>query len=768
MFSFHYCLNLIIFVFIRNSKQKDIIFYVAKENKEQISGLNNHESKNECICRIRRKFDGESTEAEAVEQISKRDTNVEYNQHTLYNIEKTEFKFETLDTINEDNQNIEIFLCHHVKESEFLNFHRFIVSNNSQEEESMTIVKFYNILYFLEYLRVTYEDILQKCLKKILFSLAEAKEIQDLDMDKISSHFPKQEIFSVEFCKILFQVYFENFFSKGKNIYSEFFKVEVETLEFTYEKLYTEDSMQCLIINEKIASFITQNLDNNLVNKNLFILLLNTFDVKYLHIENMKDVALEGYFFILENLKKNIDEIVFNNVSISDQLIRSLERNLNFRNLKKIVFLKSIYETKLQFSKEFSKGPKFIFFTGIVFKDEDLPTNSNVSENLNTCKRIIMNSKKGKIMNWLFPLKNVIPSRINVERKADNLYLSLFNLELSEEKIKIFDSLDLIYDNWRLNCYYELNGSFNYVFITFENFELKNFRISDSVLPENIRKIVIKNSKIHCNFLKTIFRIPKLKHLSIKESEIYMKNEFKIQSESIKHFFFQMKKEKGCQHFYKLIKLMVNLKEGHLSYCNYIELRFFKNQKIEVKELYIWDLNTEYFIGVPLKNSPLKSLSFKNNNLGFESSSGHLKLLFEKYNFSRIKKLYMMEFSIQASDSEAFGDLFYLKELTLQNIVFKNISFSQLFCSNKEYKIERLSFTKIHIDESALKFISKLSQLQFLRLDGCDVHSKASSYITFSSLKHLHIVLWDSNDDQWKKFIQHILKEFGAERITLH
>ncbi|TBU11816.1 hypothetical protein CWI38_1029p0020 [Hamiltosporidium tvaerminnensis] len=699
MFSFHYCLNLIFFVFIRNSKQKDIIFYVAKENKEQISGLNNHESKNECICRIRRKFDDESTEADAVEQIFIRDTNIEYNQYTLYNIEKIEFKFETLDTINEDNQNIEIFLCHHVKKSEFLIFHRFIVSYNSQEE-SMTIVKFYNILYFLEYLRVKYEDILQKCLEKILFSLAEAQEIRDLDMDKVSSHFPKQELFSIEFCKILFQVYFENFFSKGKNIYSEFFKVEVETFEFTYEKLYTEDSMQCLIINEKIASFIAQNVDINLVNKNLFILLLNTFDVKYLHIENMKDVALEGYCFILENLKKNIDEIVFNNVSISDQLIRSLERNLNFRNLKKI----------------FSKGPKFIFFTGIVFKDEDLPTNSNVSENLNTCKRIIMNSKKGKIMNWLFPPKNVIPSRINVERKADNLYLSLFNLELSEEKIKIFDSLDLIYDNWRLNCYYELNGSFNYVFITFENFKLKNFRISDSVLPENIRKI----------------------HLSIKESEIYMENEFKIQK---------------CQHFYKLIKLMVNLKEGHLSYCNYIELRFFKNQKIEVKELYIWDLNTEYFIGVPLKNSPLKSLSC---------------CLFEKYNFSRIKKLYMMEFSIQASDSEAFGDLFYLKELTLQNIVFKNISFSQLFCSDKEYKIERLSFTKIHIDESALKFISKLSQLQFLRLDGCDVHSKASSYITFSSLKHLHIVLWDSNDDQWKKFIQHILKEFGAERITLH
>ncbi|TBU00683.1 hypothetical protein CWI36_1562p0020 [Hamiltosporidium magnivora] len=767
MFSFHYCLNLIFFVFIRNSKQKDIIFYVAKDNKAQISGLNNHESKNECICRIRRKFDDESTEADAVEQIFIRDTNIEYNQYTLYNIEKIEFKFETLDTINEDNQNIEIFLCHHVKKSEFLIFHRFIVSYNSQEE-SMTIVKFYNILYFLEYLRVKYEDILQKCLEKILFSLAEAQEIRDLDMDKVSSHFPKQELFSIEFCKILFQVYFENFFSKGKNIYSEFFKVEVETFEFTYEKLYTEDSMQCLIINEKIASFITQNLDNNLVNKNLFILLLNTFDVKYLHIENMKDVALEGYFFILENLKKNIDEIVFNNVSISDQLIRSLERNLNFRNLKKIVFLKSIYETKLQFSKEFSKGPKFIFFTGIVFKDEDLPTNSNVSENLNTCKRIIMNSKKGKIMNWLFPPKNVIPSRINVERKADNLYLSLFNLEISEEKIKIFDSLNLLYDNWRLNCYYELNGSFNYVFITFENFELKNFRISDSVLPENIRKIDIKNSKIYCNFLKTIFRIPKLKHLSIKESKIYVENEFKIQSESIKHFFFQMKKEKECQHFYKLIKLMVNLKEGHLSYCNYIELRFFKNQKIEVKELYIWDLSTEYFIGVPLKNSPLKSLSFKNNNLGFESSSGHLKLLFEKYNFSRIKKLYMMEFSIQASDSEAFGDLFYLKELTLQNIVFKNISFSQLFCSDKEYKIERLSFTKIHIDESALKFISKLSQLQFLRLDGCDVHSKASSYITFSSLKHLHIVLWDSIDDQWKKFIQHILKEFGAERITLH
>ncbi|KAK1348162.1 hypothetical protein LUQ84_002539 [Hamiltosporidium tvaerminnensis] len=125
MVSLHYCLNYIGLVFINYSQQRNITFYVESSSKAPISELNSIESKGECTCQIRRALDDEFIEVKHMEHIPKRDPNTEYNQYILYNTENIELKFDTFDKIGNENLNVGIFLCHHIKEFEFSIFYKF-------------------------------------------------------------------------------------------------------------------------------------------------------------------------------------------------------------------------------------------------------------------------------------------------------------------------------------------------------------------------------------------------------------------------------------------------------------------------------------------------------------------------------------------------------------------------------------------------------------------------------------------------------------------
>ncbi|TBU16547.1 hypothetical protein CWI38_0296p0020 [Hamiltosporidium tvaerminnensis] len=602
-------------------------------------------------------LDDEFIEVKHIEHIPKRDPNTEYNQYILYNTENIELKFDNFDKIGNENLNDGIFLY-----------------------KSMTIEKFYTILYFLEYLRVKYDFTLRSCVKMIWNSLDQSKDLENLDVDKVSFHFSKQKIFSHELFKILSKVYFERFLSKEKNIYPLLFGIDNNSLEYTYEKLYTENNMQCLTLNETIASFITRIIDNGLIDKNLFILLLNTFDVKYLHIINMPPKNLQSYYFILKYIKKKIDEVVFKNVSINDELITFT-------------------------------GPLFIFYTGLDINKKDIITDSSVIQNLNTIKNIINNSMKGKIENWLFPVKKCIPSGINEQRNDENIYLSLFESDKFREKIKIFDPLNLKYKKWNLNGFYELNGDFYSFILTFRDFCLNRFEIKDIIVAKNIRKIEIKNSKIHIGFLKDIFCKSYINHLSIIESRIIMKENLKLKNSS------------------------------HLIYKNDIILRF-KNRKFYIKESYIFKISEKNFKGLPKNELSYNIIPNENNTGNYESYIGSLKLLFVKYNFGRINKLGISAFPIKKADFKAWKDLLCLRNLTLERIRFEEVCFFELFCPDEEYKIQSLDFTEISIGELVLKFISVLTQPRYLRLNNCQYF--------------------------WSKFIQHIKEEFDAEKITFH
>ncbi|TBT98009.1 hypothetical protein CWI37_1954p0010 [Hamiltosporidium tvaerminnensis] len=545
--------------------------------------------------------------------------------------------------MSNENLNVEIFLCHHIKEFEFSIFYKFIISY-CLLDKSMTIEKFYTILYFLEYLRVKYDFTLRSCVKMIWNSLAQSKDIENLDVDKVSFHFSKQKIFSHELFKILSKVYFERFLPKEKNIYPLLFGIDNNSLEYTYKKLYTENNMQCLTLNETIASFITRIIDN---------------------------------------------------------------------------------------------GPLFIFYTGLDINKKDIITDSSVIQNLNTIKNIINNSMKGKIENWLFPVKKCIPSGINEQRNDENIYLSLFESDKFREKIKIFDPLHLKYKKWNLNGFYELNGDFYSIMITFRDFYLNRFEIKDIIVAKNIRKIEIKNSKIHIGFLKDIFCKSYINHLSIIESRIIMKENLKLKNSS------------------------------HLIYKNDIILRF-KNRKFYIKESYIFKISEKNFKELPKNELSYNIIPNENNTGNYESYIGSLKLLFVKYNFGRINKLGISAFPIKKADFKAWKDLLCLRNLTLERIRFEEVCFFELFCPDEEYKIQSLDFTEISIGELVLKFISELTQPRYLRLNNCRVHHKASLYIKLSMLRNVHLIIWYKKEYFWSKFIQHIKEEFDAEKITFH
>ncbi|KAK1350985.1 hypothetical protein CWI38_0390p0020 [Hamiltosporidium tvaerminnensis] len=88
--------------------------------------------------------------------------------------------------------------------------------------DKMTLDTYYTILYFLEYLRVKYNDKLREVLRLCFVNLSISIVTDDFDIETVSFHFSKQEYFSHQLFKKLSQEYFK--FSKFKiNMIDPFF-----------------------------------------------------------------------------------------------------------------------------------------------------------------------------------------------------------------------------------------------------------------------------------------------------------------------------------------------------------------------------------------------------------------------------------------------------------------------------------------------------------------------------------------------------------------
>ncbi|TBU02154.1 hypothetical protein CWI37_0542p0020 [Hamiltosporidium tvaerminnensis] len=694
------------------------------------------------MCDIRRDMYAKTPGIEQNSQLFKRITNRNYIKYTLQDIEKIGIKFDIIDTFISKNTDREIFLCNHIQKFEFLYFLDFLMSYYLPKRE-MTINKFYSILYFLEYLRVGDDNNLHNSIKIILFSLSQSKDIEYFDLYKVSFHFSKQEIFSEEFLKIISQKYLEIFFAEIEN-FSSFFLEEMPTFhQYIYEMLYNGDDEDLWILNDENFSFIFQKVSENLNCKNLFILFLNTFNIKYLHIYNFKEKNENALYFFLQNIKKKIEEIVFYKLSIYDKLIISLNNFLKILNPKKIIFLDTYINQDLKITEHLIILNEYIFFDGCMIYDINKIKNENIILKIDSVKDIIMNSQQGEEETQIFSMKNTNRWYENTDEKVKNLYSNLFEMNQIEENVKIFESLNLTYEFCGFGCFYESNGDFHNISITLNKLKLKQFLIKDMQIEKNIKEIIIKDSEIDPNFLKDIFNITELESLTINNSELFIGNDIKLNNKSVKYFSFSPKNDKNCRYFFVLVAFMKNLREIYLKFYNEIVFISSYTQIMYIEELIVQKNEfLVYFIDYFEMRFNLNSKSILNSILDFNRVEVSLNQLFEKNLLKRIYKLTLEDMIVYKKDSGAFRNLSNLKNLKISEIYLSNIYFSELFCNSKEYKIEKLYFYEISIKEIDLEFISRLRKLKDLIFYACYIPKNASFYTKISFLNEIYLEIW--------------------------
>ncbi|TBU00066.1 hypothetical protein CWI39_1799p0010 [Hamiltosporidium magnivora] len=539
----------LIFVFIYYSIERDIIFNVVNENEESF------------IAPIIKKM--------KLEYESR-----QYKKYTIKFIERICLKFDIYNKTNKINQNIEIYLCHHIKKSDFFIFYEFLILYYLPVYK-MTIEKFYTVLYFLEYFRVKYDNKLRNAIKIIWYSLMKSNEMIKFNIEKVSLHLSKQDYFSYDLFKKISQGYFElvNYKLDESEL---FFKKEDEySILKEFGGLYTEDRKY---INQKGQS--------------MFLMFLNTVDIKYLHINNLEKMNSKSFCFILKNIKKKIDEIVFKKCCISDELICSLNANINLENLEKIVFLKSKIYTSLIFSDFLIKINEFLFYE--YSHSESLYKVSEIKEgNFNMVENLIKNEKHPYQKS---NLQESIRENNKMSRTNKKFYFKLFSKDKFKNKVKICESLCAASYNLKFKCFYEYNGCLINVSIDLESLHLKQFTIRDTIIENNIKKIVISISKMTSGFLKDLLNINGLESLELYNADILEINETYI-NDSIKYFSFQLKPGNNLKIFFKLIDMMIGLQE--ISFISFNNLTL--NHMLDSKD-------SSYSLKFLLKNSDLSSI----------------------------------------------------------------------------------------------------------------------------------------------------------------
>ncbi|KAK1347786.1 hypothetical protein LUQ84_002767 [Hamiltosporidium tvaerminnensis] len=499
---FNRCFHLItllykplIFMFIYYSSERDIIFNVVNKNVEPYITPIIKKIKLECLCQIKRDEMNENDEKNCLEKMFDKDENKQYKKYTIEITERIGLKFDIFEKFNKINNNVEIFLCHHIKKSDFLIFYEFIISYYLPVHK-IKIKKFYTILYLLEYFRVEYDNKLRNAIKIIWFSLMESNEMNNFDIKNPSFHFSKQDYFS----NALFKKISHEFLKLLNNGKERKFLCFIKEKEFYvydgYKGIFTYDRKHMLVINYNFDTFFLKKVVVNHKSKCLFLMFLNTLDIKYLHIKSLNRANSKSFCFILDNLKKRIDEIVFHWGYIYDEVICSLNANLNLVNLKKIVFIFPKIGTSFIFNENLAKINEFIFFEKN--DDEKYAVHAIKEEDLNIAEFII---KSLKHIHQQCSIGKSIKKNKNISKENENFYLKLLNGDNFEGKVRIVTYFECKNKNSGVKCIHEYQGCFNNISISFDELnDKKFFTTENTILEENIKCIEITSSVIKSDF----------------------------------------------------------------------------------------------------------------------------------------------------------------------------------------------------------------------------------------------------------------------------
>ncbi|TBU11401.1 hypothetical protein CWI38_1226p0020, partial [Hamiltosporidium tvaerminnensis] len=293
------------------------------------------------------------------------------------------------------NNNIEIYLCYHIKKSDFLIFYEFIISYYLPVHK-MTIETFYTISYFLEYLRVDYDNKLRNSIRNIWYSLMESNKMNNLDLKRY--HYFSHDLYkkiSQEFLKLL---------NIKKNSRFSFSSKENESYIYDeYKGLFTKDRKHTLLINDKFDSFFYSNWThtNNIPSKNPSKKMQKIpKETKDFYLKLLKEVEFRDKVKITECFQfKNHDlpfkcfnvyKGCFNNISITlkelnDKQFFTTENTILEENIKSIEIYLSVM--KSDFLRDILKI-KGLESLGIFYSDiiiENRKTNKEKSATNDKC-----------------------------------------------------------------------------------------------------------------------------------------------------------------------------------------------------------------------------------------------------------------------------------------------------------------------------------------------------------------------------------------------
>ncbi|KAK1347537.1 hypothetical protein LUQ84_003072 [Hamiltosporidium tvaerminnensis] len=176
--------------------------------------------------------------------------------------------------------------------------------------------------------------------------------------------------------------------------------------------------------------------------------------------------------------------------------------------------------------------------------------------------------------------------------------------------------------------------------------------------------------------------------------------------------------------------MMIGLQEIYFAKINTIKLNRFVDQIFYITELILFDIYRMIDLLKLLTNKQqFDFIATNKDKANFKLSSIPVNFLFQNYRMCGIKKLSARDFSIGNLNVKAFSNLLSLKELIFLRINFQKMSFSELFCANQEYKIERMELVEINISEKDLIFIANLKKIKDILFRSCDIQGKAYHWI---------------------------------------
>ncbi|KAK1348852.1 hypothetical protein LUQ84_001999 [Hamiltosporidium tvaerminnensis] len=591
-----------------------------------------------------------------------------------------------------------------------------ILMNTSELNESLRIEKFLMIVNIIDIFEFEKNKNYGRFIRRILLPTIFSNQINDTKDGSCV-----QKDVSISFLKILF---------------CEFIKIYIFDKKFFDQKISEDEITNILKHSFDINSMIKIKFiyfSSDLLAKIDRCLIFNP-EFKYSLKTIFQKVRIQKIFVkshdSLNHVSYDTQYLLFSNAQVlyfhswlDMNFFESLARNFILQNIESIYFISCDF---LSFSESFFNNLKSL--KNIYLID----SYSNGIENLDKIYPYIQNmisplyfeiKSKKNIDNFVTINTNEPYIFENIDKNSlltsNESLITPFEFKTKQYQTYFFSTIQFDSSVFRFS-FSVLNSSHiaKEISIIIQNIYIKGFIIENACIYKNIRKISIWGSILTNKFLADILIFPNLEDINISSCKVLSGQKILYKRhENMKILSFLYTFIDNSKEIIDFVNCMPNLKSmdlrkntnlnifNHYSQNNKITLNYLEN-------LYLFDEN-KYKNDIP-DISNLKSVT--SLRIGKEYSYGSIHKLFYDKNLKYIQILSITKFKIGKSDMYSLQECKNLIYLYLYNCKFTDISFSQLFDSNKSYKLEKIFLKKMFLTATDIKFLSKCIFLKHLEL----------------------------------------------------